>query len=349
MSLQSHSKSWRLAALASVSVVALALAGCASGGSSTNQAASGTPVSKKLSLNVGYIDTSINGVGIIEIANQKKLWEKAGLDAKLVPFTNGPTQIQAMQSGQIDVGYIGGGAVWMPATGKATIIAPSEPSLGDMVLAQPGSGITSLKQLKGKRIGYPEGGSGEMILDLALKEAGLSASDVQKIVLDPPSVVTAFVGKQIDAAAIFQPLVGQITTAVPGTVILATNADFPKTTFMGAWVASNNAVKTKADAIQRFLQVYIQANDFRIADPKQTVQWASNVSGAPVSQLTAQAKISGWTKSAEIEKNNADGTTFKQFKSLEEVFVMMKRMTAVNDPATFVNTKLFSEAMKALK
>lgn len=337
----------KLAMAALSAVLLLGLAGCGSNGPGTAVGTSGAPAGTPVSLNVGYIDTSINGVGVIAIANKQNLWDKAGLKVNLTPFTNGPTQIQAMQSGQIDVGYIGGGATWLPATGKAVIIAPSETSLGDVVLAQPG--IKTLSDLKGKRIGYPQGGSGEMILSLAMKKAGLSDADVQKVVLDPPSVVTAFVGKQIDAAAIFSPLSDQITTSVPGTVTLAKNADFPQTSFLGAWVASNDAVSSKAEALKRFLQVYIQANDFRVANTQQAVAWAAEASGAPVAQMTAQAKVSGWSKSSDIEKANADGTTFAQFKSLEEVFVQIKRMDKVNDPSTFVNTALFSQALAALK
>ena len=43
-----------------------------------------------VSLNIGYIDTSINGVGVIAAANKLDLWKKAGINAKLVPFTNAP-------------------------------------------------------------------------------------------------------------------------------------------------------------------------------------------------------------------------------------------------------------------
>ncbi len=342
-----NSKRWASAVLAAA--VALTMAGCASSPAASPSGTGSAAARQKLPLSIGYIDTSINGVGVIAIANQQKLWDKAGLTVNLVPFTDGPTSIQAMQSGQIDVAYIGGGAVWLPATGKATIIAPSEISQGDVVLAQPNSGIKTLKDLKGKKIGYPQGGSGEMILELALKTAGLSDSDVQKVALAPPSVVTAFVGKQIDAAAIFSPLSAQILQSVPGTVTLAKDADFPGTSFLGAWVANNNAIKSKAAALERFLEVYIQANDFRIANTKQAVEWASQQSGTPVAQLTTQAGVSEWTKSSQIEKNNADGTTFTQFESLEKVFVLMKRMTTVNDPKTFVNVDLFSKAMAALK
>lgn len=339
-------------------VATLVMTGCASSGTSQSDtpsattstpSESATPDRERISLNVGYIDTSINGVGVIAIANEMKLWDAASIDANLVPFTNGPTAIQAMQSGQIDIAYIGGGAVWLPATGQATIIAPSETSEGDVVLAQPDAGITTLQDLKGKRIGYPEGGSGEMILSLALDKAGLTDADVEKVALDPPSVVTAFVGKQIDVAAIFSPLSAQILESVPDTVTLAKNTDFTDTVFMGAWVANNDFITSNADAVERFLEVYIQANDFRISDTTQAVQWASDESGTPVEQLTSQAGVSKWTPSDQILKNNEDGTTYSQFESLEKVFVRMGRMDQVNDPTTFVNVELFGQAMEALK
>lgn len=367
----------RISVVAAGAVIAMVLAACSSGTSATDagnrtggsQASSpaggtgtATPSNSEsvdgnattpstddrpeLSLNVGYIDTSINGMGIIAVANQEKLWEKAKLKPNLIPFTNGPTSIQAMQSGQLDVAYIGGGAVWLPATGAATIIAPRDISEGDVVLAHPP--IKTIADLKGKKIGYPEGGSGEMILDLALEKAGISKDDVELVALDPPSVVTAFVGKQIDAAGIFAPLSDQIMQSAPDTVTLAKDADFPDTVFMGAWVANNDAIKTKADAIERFLEVYIQANDYQINETKQAVEWASKMSGTPVSQLTQQASVSRWTSAEQMLKNNGDGTTFKQYESLEKVFVLMGRMKQVNDATGFVNTDLFGQAMKSL-
>ena len=224
-----------------------------------------------LELNVGYIDTSINGAGVIAVADHLELWDKYGLDVELIPFTNGPTQIQAMQSGDIDVGYIGGGAVWLPASGQATIIAPSELSNGDVVIASADSGATSMEDLAGMSIGVPEGGAGELMLSLALTSAGMTDEDIEKVVLDPPSIVTAFVSGQIDAAAIFSPLSDQIFEATPDSVVVAENSDYPETPFLGAWVASNPAVEEKPEALVRFLAVYAEANDFRISDRKSVV------------------------------------------------------------------------------
>ncbi|MCK2025602.1 ABC transporter substrate-binding protein [Microbacterium sp. SSW1-47] len=338
----------RRAAVAAAAVTALtiALSACTGSAEPAPSSDAGGEAREPVSLNVGYIDTSINGVGVIAAANELGLWEKYGLDVTLTPFTNGPTQIQAMQAGQIDVGYIGAGATWLPATGQATVIVPSETSLGDVVLARPGSGVEDPKDLKGQRVGVPEGGSGEMILALTLLEAGLTFDDVERVVLDPPSVVSAYVGGQIDIAAIFSPLSAQILDSVPDTVTVADNASFPETSFLGSWVASNEAVDGKADAVQRFLEVYAEVNDYRIDDTEQVVEWASAASGAPVDQLTQQASISGWTPSDEILANNEDGTTFEQYESIMRVFVQSGRMEDMTDPASFVNTELFAAAMK---
>lgn len=342
-----HQRRWAITALAVTA--AMGLAACTSPSPAPDDTGAAGEPRETLSLNVGYIDTSINGVGVIEAANQLDLWEAAGLDVTLTPFTNGPTQIQAMQSGQIDVGYIGGGATWLAATGNAVVIVPSELSRGDVVLAQPGSGIEDPADLAGKRVGYPEGGSGEMMLVLALAEAGLTKDDIEAVVLDPPSVVSAFVGGQIDAAAIFSPLSNQILESVPDTVTVANNDAFPDTAFLGSWVAATGAITEKADAIVRFLEVYAQANDYRIENTDQVVEWAAAAAGAPVEQLAGQAAISVWTPSQEILENNESGFTFEQFESLIDVFVLVGRMDAPTDPADWVNTDLFAQAMDYLK
>lgn len=337
------------AAVSALAALAL-LAGCA-GSATPGTSGDGNDGGDRdrVSLNVGYIDTSINGVGITAVANELNLWEEAGIDVNLIPFTNGPTQIQAMASGSIDVGYIGGGATWMPASGQATIIVPSEATYGDFLIAQPDSGITEPSELAGAKVGVPEGGSGEMILALALEDAGLTREDIEIVPLDPPNVVSAFVAGQIDVAAIFKPLSDQIMESVPDAVVIANNVDFPETEFVGAWVASNQAVTDKAEAVTRFLEVYAQANDFRIENTEDAVAYAAAESGAPAEQLQAQADALEWWPSEDILIANEDGTTFEQFNALVDLFVDLGRLDEAVPGEDFVNTELFADAMANLK
>jgi NitT/TauT family transport system substrate-binding protein len=339
------SRHLRMTALLAVTAAAtLAIAGC----TTTPETPTGGDERETVSLNVGYIDTSINGVGIIAVANELGLWEDAGIDVTLTPFTNGPTQIQAMAAGSLDIGYIGGGATWMPASGQATIIVPNESTFGDFLIASPASGATSVDDLAGLRVGVPEGGSGEMILALALEEAGLTADDIERVPLDPPSVVSAFVAGQIDVAAIFSPLSDQILSSVPDAEIIANNVDFPETEFVGAWVASNQAVADKADAVSRFLEVWAQANDYRLENTEDTVALASAESGAPAEQLQGQADKLEWWTSEQILADNESGLTYERFEALEALFLELGRIEEIADAESFVNLELFAQAMEYL-
>ncbi|VWX61648.1 Bicyclomycin resistance protein [Burkholderiales bacterium 8X] len=303
----------------------------------------------RVSLNIGYIDTSINGVGVIAAANKLDLWNKAGIDVKLIPFTNGPTQIQAMAAGSLDVGYVGGGAVWMPASGQAVLITPNEKTFGDFLLARPDSNIKTVKDLRGRKVGVPDGGSGEMILTLALEAAGMTMKDIQRIPLDPPNVVSAFVAGQIDAAAIFSPLANQIRDRLPATVVVANNKDFPKTEFVGAWVASKQAMSGKPEAVQRFLEVWQQVNDYRIKNPRDVVALASAASGAPAAQLQGQVDALEWWPSSQILADNKSGLTRQRFVSMQELFVKLGRIKTPVAPEAFINTELYERAMESRK
>lgn len=303
---------------------------------------------ERVSLTVGYIDTSINGVGVTAAATELDLWEETGIDVELVPFTNGPAQIQAMAAGSLDVGYIGGGATWLPMTGQATIIASNESTFGDYIIASPESGATTTEDLEGLSIGVPDGGSGEMILALALADAGLTEDDIERVALDPPNVVSAFVGGQIDAAAIFSPLSDQIFDRVPDAEVIANNRDFPETAFVGAWVASNQAVQDKPDAVVRFLEVYAQVNDYRIENTEEIVEWASIESGTPVEGLQGQADNLEWWPSDQLLADNSDGTTRERFAAMQDLFIEVGRLETAGDPDEFVNTELFEQAMENL-
>src|SRR5262245_3044459 len=179
----------RRALVSSLSVLALTLSAVACSSAGDGQ-----------EVRFGYI-ADYNGASLLAIAAKQGYWDDEGLTPELKVFTNGPLQIQALGAGDLDFGYIGPGAFWLPASGQSKIVAINTLTFADRVIAQPG--IRSVKDLKGKRVGVPEGTSGDMVLNLALADAGLSAKDIEKVPMDPSTVVSAFVSGQIDAAGIW--------------------------------------------------------------------------------------------------------------------------------------------------
>jgi len=288
---------------------------------------------------------------LTEVANHLDLWKQAGVDVNLIPFTDGPTQVQAMAAGSLDIGYVGGGATWMAMTGQAVIVAPSEATLGDAIIASAKSGAKTIADLKGLRVGVAKGGSGELILDLALQKAGLTPDDITEVPLTAPAVVTAFVAGQIDVAATYSPLSDQILQSAPDAVTIATDKDFPDSQFIGAWVASTQAMSQHPDAVERFLEVYAQANDYRIANPTDSVNWASAASGAPADQLQSQVNTLKWWPSSQIAQDNASGLTAQRFTNLQNLFISVGRMTQDQEKpiADWLNTDLYNQAEQTVQ
>ena len=86
----------------------------------------------------------------VENAIAQGYLEEEGITVNLVEFQDGPTIISAMESGSIDVGYIGQGAHKLCINGQATIFALSHISNGDALIG--GEGITSIEDLKENRL-----------------------------------------------------------------------------------------------------------------------------------------------------------------------------------------------------
>ncbi|WP_433385634.1 aliphatic sulfonate ABC transporter substrate-binding protein [Micromonospora sp. KLBMP9576] len=290
---------------------------------------------------LGYI-ADFTGASLMAIAEDKKLWAQHGLKPDLKVFTNGPLQVQALGAGDLDFGYLGPGAMWLPASGKARVIAINSLGFADRVIAQPG--ITSIAALKGKKVGVPEGTSGDMMVRLALRRAGLSIDDVQKVAMDASTVVTAFGSGQIDAAGIWYPLIGTIKKRVPDLAELARNEDFyPDISFPSAYVGRSDVVTGKPDLVKKVLAVLRAANDERAADVDRTVEvTAKFLKSAPVDQLRAEATNARFLPSAELAAKSTDGTVAGWLTGLNTLFKDLGKLPDVVDPSTYYDAAAYA-------
>ncbi|WP_305785888.1 aliphatic sulfonate ABC transporter substrate-binding protein [Symbioplanes lichenis] len=313
---------------------ALTLAAC---GSSNDESSSGGATK----VNFGYIG-DYNGTSLLAVANDQKLWEKHGLEVSTKVFTNGPLQVTALNAGDLDFGYIGPGAVWLPASGKAKIVSLNSLGNADRVIAQ--AGITDLAQLKGKKVGVPEGTSGDMILTLALAQAGLTNDDIQRVPMEAATIVTAFGAGQIDAAGIWYPLLNTIKAKKPDLVELAKDADFADTvSFPTAFVSSNDAAQD-TDKTTKVLKVLREAMDYRKANSDATVKLVAAMLKQDEAAVKADAGNSEMLDSKTLDSYTADGTIDKWLKGMGDYFVGAKKLTENPDPKSYYLGDLFTKA-----
>lgn len=323
--------------LAVAATVALTLTGAAC--SSNNSSSSG---GKLTHVNFGYIG-DFNGTNLLAIADAKGMWKEHGLDVKTSVFTNGPLQINALGTGDLDFGYIGPGAFWLPAQGKAKIVAMNTLGNADRVIGQPG--INSLADLRGKTIGVPQGTSGDMILTLALKKAGLTKNDVKIVNMDASTIVSAFASKQIQAAGFWYPAISTIKTQVPKLVELAKDDDFTDTVaFPTAFVASNKMVSQNKDTSEKVIAVLREAIDYRNSHLDETIRDTAKMLNIDAAQVKADAANSQILSLADLDKDTKDGTINKWLTGMNDYFIEAGELKSAVDPNTFYTGDLFTAA-----
>jgi NitT/TauT family transport system substrate-binding protein len=288
---------------------------------------------------MGYI-ADFNGASLAAVATDQNMWAGQGLAPDLKVFTNGPIQIQAFGSGSLDFGYIGPGALWLPASGRAAVIAINCLGQTDRVIAQ--AGVRSMADLKGKPVGVPEGTSGDMLLRLALQREGMTIDDLQLVRMDPSTVVAAFSSRQIVAAGIWYPLVGVIKERVPDLVELAGNGDFfPKIAFPSVFVA-RTAVP---DALTRkVITVLKKANAFRAANLDKAVEITSKFIGVGADKLAVEAANTKYLTTEELQTHTANGTAAGWLTTVNRMFKDFGRLPDPLDPKKYFRADLYAQA-----
>jgi sulfonate transport system substrate-binding protein len=209
-------------------------------------------------------------------------------------FTSGPPILEAASSGSIDIGGVGDAPPVFAASGGEGIVvvgARTVPSGDqDAVVVPKGSPITSVSQLKGKKIAYGTGSSANYQLLTVLNAAGLTSKQVTLVSLQPAEALAAFTSGSVDAWDIWPPYVQQVV-AQDGAKVLAEGSQYGSP--YSFEVASKSAVANteKAAAIQVYLTTLDKAYVWAEKNPDAWgAAWAS-AAGLPASITDAAAKV----------------------------------------------------------
>ncbi len=296
---------------------AAVLAACGNDSSSSESGAT--------KIKVGYIEDG-NGCMLVAVAKAQGLWAKHGLDVETVAFTSGPLQIQALGAGDLDFGYIGFGALWLPMSGQAKVVSINSRGLADRILGQPG--ITSVEDLRGKPVGVPEGTSGDILLGLALKQAGMTTADIERLAMDPATTISAFGSKQIEGAAIWYPHVATVKQQVPDLVEITKSADFNDLAFLAAQVAAPT-ITERADVLAKFQAVCKEAFTWAAANREETTKLLAEFLDIPEETIASEQEFVHVYSADEVISGSQDGTFEGFLTGLNQVFVEQEKIESV--------------------
>lgn len=182
-----------------------------------------------------------------EIGVQKGWFKEAGVDVEFLWFDYVPS-MDAYVAGKVDaVCMTNGDALVTGATGKPSVgILINDYSNGnDMIVAAPG--ISSLKDLKGKKVGIEEGFVEHLLLLTGLQKNGMSLDDVSIVNTPTGETPQVLASKAVDAIGAWQPNSGQALKALPGSKAIYTSADAPGIIYDLLYVSPESLEKNKED------------------------------------------------------------------------------------------------------
>lgn len=215
-------------------------------------------------LKIGYSDWP--GWVAWQVAIEKGWFKEAGVDVKFDWFDYSAS-MDAFTAGKIDAVTVTNGDALVTGSGGAKnvmIIVTDYSNGNDMIVAK--SGIKSLKDLKGKKVGLEVGLVEHLLLLNGLEKAGLKEADLTIVNTKTNETPQALASGDLAAIGAWQPNSGEAMTRVPGSKPIYTSADEPGLIYDVLTVSPSSLSSRKADW-QKVVKVWDKVVTY-INDPK---------------------------------------------------------------------------------
>jgi len=185
---------------------------------------------------------------------------------ELQDYPSGTEVSQAMRDGSIEVAAL--------TMDEALLLAETIPDIqvvlvvdfsngADVLMANPN--ISTLKDLKGHKLGVESSGLGGYVVSRALDKAGLSLQDVHIMPIGSSEHEEAFKQKLVDAVVTFEPVRSNLLKA--GAKILFDSSQIPGE-IIDVLVVRQDILKTHKVAMENLVQGWFRALEYQKQNPQ---------------------------------------------------------------------------------
>ncbi|MFD7459818.1 MULTISPECIES: aliphatic sulfonate ABC transporter substrate-binding protein [unclassified Streptomyces] len=270
-----------LRALAAIATLPLLLTACGYGAESKddNPQAEVAAGAEKLSadrVRIGYFPNLTHGTALV--GREKGIFQKelGGTKAEYATFNAGPSEIEALNSKSIDIGWIGPSPAingYTKSNGQNLRIIGGSASGGVKLVVNPDK-IKSLKDVKGKKIATPQLGNTQDVAFLNwIAEQGWKVDaesgkgDVSVVRTDNKVTPDAYKSGSIDGAWVPEPTASKLVAE--GAKVLLDEADlWPDKQFVITnIIVSQDFLKKHPDVVEAVLRGAVKSNKWINANP----------------------------------------------------------------------------------
>lgn len=193
-------------------------------------------------------------------------------------FNAGPSAIEAVFAGALDMAYIGPSPTlngYIQSHGDALRVVAGASSGGASLIVRDGANIYKVSDFHGKRVATPQlGNTQDVALRSWLHAQGLAPTnkggDVQVLPLANPDQLTLFLKGQLDAAWAPEPWATRLIHEGHGRLFLDERQLWPN----GQFVTANIIVRTDflrqhPEVVKQWLRTHVDVTDWINANPQQ--------------------------------------------------------------------------------
>jgi NitT/TauT family transport system substrate-binding protein len=262
----------------------------------------------------------------------------AGYKIEVLPFET-PTECKnAVVTKSVDFGAFGIAAgILGAASGEPVVVIASTCNRGMAIIAKKGEDITSIKDLKGKRVAVFPGTTQEVFFLERLRMEGMTIKDVQPVRISFSEMHIALSRGDIDAYVGAEPGPGVSLSTGVGTLV-----EYPYSTPMGSlnmvFGTHHAVIAEKPDLVRVMMGIHQRATEYAATNKDAVV-------------AMAVSKLGQKKEAIEASVPNVELTWRLGSKEVEEAKIYanhmleLKQIKRVPDFATFIDTS-FVDAMK---
>jgi NitT/TauT family transport system substrate-binding protein len=194
-----------------------------------------------------------------------------GVKIEWKSFNAGPSAIEALFAGALDMTYIGPNPAingYVRSNGDALRIIAGATSGGASLVVRNDSGINGPQDFHGKRVASPQiGNTQDVALRAWLKANGLKTrdrgGDVQVIPVANADQMTLFLKKELDAAWAPEPWASRLVREANGRILLDERTLWPNGQFITAHlIVSSKFLQARPDLVRKWLEAHVEITEW---------------------------------------------------------------------------------------
>ncbi|MDF2924034.1 MAG: ssuA 6 [Paenibacillaceae bacterium] len=350
--------------MVSAAMLGSLLAGCG-GGESESQGASTEP-SKEASpavaasaapqkakykkLRVGFPGSGQAAIGDLSQIAEAKGYLKEELAPlveayELIPFSgSGPAINEAFATGELEIGIYGDTPnVTLKSKGiDTTVVGIGNAALDAAFVIPADSKITSISELKGKKVATGKGTFMHRTLGEGLASEGLKQSDIQFFQMNTTEAQNAIQANQIDATVITTTIALKLEETKTGK-ILVDGSKHPEWKGLNVMAAKTDFAKANPEIVTAYLKALHRAWEYAKANPKEVKEAWAKASGYSVASFDYQYPDN---KLGEFFNPDPSSEIVKRLEYTKNFLLENELITKDVDVAKWVDRSYYEAALK---